>query len=65
MDRRQVIDLNNLAQKHSAEIAGMLAGIDGETDCALWTSEMRSTVRGGKPNGLLRIEESFESDDKG
>jgi hypothetical protein len=65
MDRRQVIDLNNLAQNHSAEIARMLAGIDGKADCALWTSEMRSTVRGGKPIGIRWIEESLESDDKG
>jgi hypothetical protein len=65
MRRFRVIDLNILAQSHSVEIAQMLAGIDGAADCALWTLEMRSAVRGGKPLGGPRIKEPFESDDKG
>jgi hypothetical protein len=65
MHRRHVIDLNILAQSHSAEIARMLAGIDGAADCALWTAQMRSAIRGGKPLGDPRIKEPLESDDKG
>jgi len=62
VNRQQVIDLNDLEQKHSAKIAQMSAAISGEAGCALWTTQMRSAIRGGKPLGSPRIKESFESD---
>ena len=48
MPRRLVVDLNGLATEHSAEVAQMLAGIQGGSDAVLWTAAMRASTRGGK-----------------
>jgi hypothetical protein len=64
MERRMIIDLTKLAHEHSTEVSRILSGIVGETDCALWTSQMRSAVRGGKPLGGPRIEESADGPDQ-
>jgi hypothetical protein len=64
MDRRRIIDLKLLAENHSAEIAKMSAAIKGGADCTLWTSELRASVRGGKPIDIRRPEQSHDSDNQ-
>ena len=61
MDRPRVIDLNSLARRHWADLARMADGIRGEAGVLLWTSELRSAVRGGKPLGGPHIEDSPDS----
>jgi len=61
MSRPQVIDLNDLEIDHSAEISRMLAGIEGDLGGDLWTSQMRASVRGGKPLGLALLEDLPDS----
>jgi hypothetical protein len=62
MDRSRVVDLNSLARSHSADLARMTDGIRGEAGVLLWTSELRTAVRGGKPLGGPHIEDSPDSD---
>jgi hypothetical protein len=61
MERPQVIDLSALAKNHSDEIGSMIAGIEHPAR-GLWTSQMRASVRGGKPLGEPRIEDQPDSD---
>ena len=62
MERSRTIDLSALAKTHSDEIGSMLAGIENPAGSRLWTAQMRATLRGGKPLGDPRIEETPNSD---
>ena len=64
MDKRHIIDLNNLEQNHCDEIDQMLSCISGNSTSTLWTAKMRPANRGGKPLGSPRIEEPLESDNQ-
>ncbi len=57
MKRSSVVDLSDLAKK-AEEISQLSAGISGES--ILWTAQMRSAVRGGKPLGGPRLEDSSD-----
>jgi hypothetical protein len=57
MERLCVIDLNDLSISRSDEIARMMAAIEKSADASLWTAQMRTSVRGGKPLGGPRIED--------
>jgi len=47
MTHRRAINLGILAQNHTSEIEGMVAGIQGKPESVLWTSEIRASTRGG------------------
>jgi hypothetical protein len=51
------LDLHHLANDHPAEVAQMLAGIQGGADAVLWTAAMRASTRGGKCKVGLRPED--------
>ena len=57
MKRSSVVDLSDLAKK-AEEISQLSAGISGES--ILWTAQMRTAVRGGKPLGGPRLEDSSD-----
>jgi hypothetical protein len=61
MNRGKVISLNRLTRTHGDQIDKMAQGIRGDADGVLWTSKMRSSVRGGKPCGGNRTD-SIESE---
>jgi len=58
MNRRKTINLNRLAGTHRDEIDQMESGIRGDADSVLWTVELRASTRGGKPCGLVRIDDN-------
>jgi hypothetical protein len=62
MARRQIIDLNKLAQNRCAEIDEMLSGIGGNLSSTLWTAAIRPALRGGKPCGQTLVKEPLSSD---
>jgi len=62
MDRRHIIDLNNLEQNHCAEIDQMLSGIGGSLSATLWTASMRPATRGGKCWGYVPTDERLPAD---
>ena len=53
----KAIDLASIAADRSAEVSDLIAAINGDPRRALWTSEFRTAVRGGKPLVGPRIEE--------
>ena len=63
MAYRRTINLDSLAQNRESEIEGMLDGIQGKPGSVLWTSEIRSTTRGGacKSLGIPMIEQAPQS----
>jgi hypothetical protein len=55
------LSLSELMRTKGVEIDQLRSGIRGDADSVLWTSKMRSSVRGGKPWGGNRID-SMESE---
>jgi len=58
----KTLDLREFEANRSDGVSQMLAGIKGDVDSILWTAQMRSSVRGGKPLGGPRIEDPPERD---